>query len=284
MTHKTNQCDLHTHSVFSDGTYTPSKIVDEAVKLGIAAVALCDHNTISGLSEFMIAADEKDIEAVPGVEISTEHNGTELHILALFVSPNAYDVLEDFLNEPLKLKEESNIQLVQRLCDNGFDIDYQQIKDKMPGGNVNRANIAAELFSKGYVKSVKDAFRTVLSSKYGLYVPPKRLASLETIEFIKSIGALPVWAHPFLNMTANRIDDFLPIAKARGLVGIETRYSLYDSETERLATLFAEKNGLLESGGSDFHGENKPDIKLGTGKGNLNVPYEFYKKLKEHLH
>ena len=115
----------------------------------------------------------------------------------------------------------------------------------------------------------------------GYYKFPKMFTAREIIDFITSIGAVPVWAHPFLDMNAEEIDAFLPIAKAHGLVGMETRYSLYNEETQKTAETLAEKHGIKQSGGSDFHGSNKPDISLGTGKGNLEVPFEFYENLKK---
>ncbi|MDY5948711.1 MAG: phosphoesterase, partial [Oscillospiraceae bacterium] len=111
--------------------------------------------------------------------------------------------------------------------------------------------------------------------------PSERFKSLEIIGYLDSIGAVPVWAHPFLDMHAKEIDAFLPIAKAHGLAGMETRYSEYSDETQKEAEMLAEKHGIKQSGGSDFHGDRKKHISLGTGKGNLAVPFEFYEKLKK---
>ena len=147
-------------------------------------------------------------------------------------------------------------------------------------GNVNRAHIGAVLTEKGYTPSIQEAFRTLLSPICGLYVPPRRLPVFETIEFIRSIGAVPVLAHPFLQLDETGLRSFLDKAKTHGLIGMETLYSTYDEKTTALSRAIAHEYGLCESGGSDFHGERKPDIALGTGKGNLAVPYEFLGKLK----
>ena len=144
-----------------------------------------------------------------------------------------------------------------------------------------QGQLTDELIEKGYFTDKNALFNSLLSPEGGYYVPSERFKSLEIIGYLDSIGAVPVWAHPFLDMHAKEIDAFLPIAKAHGLVGMETRYSLYNEETQKTAEMLAEKHGIKQSGGSDFHGSNKPGILLGTGKGNLEVPIEFYENLKK---
>ena len=274
-------CDLHIHSNYSDGTLTPAELIAIAENQKVFAVALCDHNTVNGLSDFQKAARNSNVTAINGIEISTEYNGTELHILGLFLPEDRFEEISDMMSRIKIFKEESNEKLVNNLRADGYLIDYEEIKSKNNGAYINRAHIAAELIEKGYFSDRKDAFDTVLSPDGGYYVPPERFKALETIRYLASIGAVPVWAHPFLDMNAEEIDAFLPIAKAHGLVGMETRYSLYNEETQKTAEMLAEKHGIKQSGGSDFHGSNKPDISLGTGKGNLEVPFEFYKSLKK---
>ena len=272
-------CDLHTHSTFSDGTYTPEEIIDLAVKTGLAAVALTDHNTVSGLERFIAYAKDKSIDIVPGIEITTDYNGIEFHILGLFVRQNMFNQINDYLKIASDRKEKSNILLVERLNDNGYKIDYDKIKNSSPSGKINRANIAAELFSLGLVESVNKAFSTILSTEYGFYEQPERLTALETIDFLKSIGAASVWAHPLLSTNYDICEKFVPIAKERGLIGIETIYSLYSEADSLFAKKMCDKYMMLESGGSDFHGDIKPDTLLGKGCGNIEVPYDFFKKL-----
>ena len=274
-------CDLHIHSNFSDGTMTPAELIALAEKNHISAIALCDHNTVDGLPDFIKASENSSVIAVNGIEISTEYNGTELHILGLFLPEDKFEEISDMMSRIKIFKEESNEKLVNNLRADGYLIDYEEIKSKNNGAYINRAHIAAELIEKGYFSDRKDAFDTVLSPDGGYYMPPERFKALETIRYLASIGAVPVWAHPFLDMNAEEIDAFLPIAKAHGLVGMETRYSLYNEETQKSAEMLAEKHGIKQSGGSDFHGSNKPDISLGTGKGNLKVPFEFYENLKK---
>ena len=274
-------CDLHIHSNYSDGTLTPAELIALAEKQKVFAVALCDHNTVDGLPDFIKAAENSKVIAVNSIEISTEYNGTELHILGLFLPEDKFEEISDMMSRIKIFKEVSNKNLVENLRNDGYMIDYEEIKNKNNGAYINRAHIAAELIEKGYFSDRKEAFDTVLSPDGGYYTPPERFKALEIIGYLDSIGAVPVWAHPFLDMNAEEIDAFLPIAKAHGLIGMETRYSLYNKETQKTAETLAEKHGIKQSGGSDFHGSNKPNILLGQGKGNLEVPFEFYENLKK---
>ncbi len=273
-------CDLHTHSVFSDGTFTPAELLDAAVGAGLSALALTDHNTVSGLKDFVQAAQDRPIEIVPGVEFTTAYNGIELHILGLFIPDDKYRAVNEYLNKAVTLKEESNYQLVDRLRKRGYKINYVEILEQSKG-HVNRANIAAVLVKKGYLSSISEGFDTILHKDYGLYEPPERLSSLETIRFIRSIGAVAVWAHPYIHMTFDEAEEFLPKAIDAGLQGMEVLYSMYDEETTEKAKEVCARYGLQPSGGSDFHGANKPKIAIGTGYGNLQIPYAYYEKLRE---
>ncbi len=276
--------DLHTHTNFSDGTYSPAELIDEAERMGLAAIALCDHNTVSGLDEFLAAAQGRNVEAIPGIEFSTDYltpegRTLELHVLALFVRPEYYETIHALVEPMSQRKEKSNRDLIASLQKAGYDITYDEVLAEGQG-NINRAHVAGLLTKKGYTSSNNEAFRTVLSLDRGFYTEPKRLPAFETIEFIRSIGAVPVLAHPFLKLDEAGLRAFLDQAIPCGLVGMETLYSTYDEKTIALSRAIAREYGLCESGGSDFHGSRKPDISLGVGKGNLAVPMEFLNKLK----
>jgi len=271
-------CDLHTHSTASDGSLTPTQLVQLAKKAGLAAVVLCDHNTVEGLPEFLAAAEACGIEGVPAVEFSTEYKGTELHIIAMFVDAQYYDTITEMMEDFKRRKEKSNIDLVFALQKAGIPLDYDRIREGH--SYVNRAHIGQELTRLGYTRSVQEAFQSYLSPKRGYYVPPKRQDALEIIDFINSMGAVAVLAHPFLDLDEASLREFLPKAIARGLDAMETMYSKFDPETEKLATAIAQAFGLLQSGGSDFHGSVKPDVFLGKGRGALEIPYEILEKLK----
>ena len=275
-----NFCDLHTHSTFSDGTYTPSEIIDEAVALGLSAVALCDHNTTRGLSEFTSAAEGKDVLAIRGIELTSEFCSQELHILGLFIPESSILKMQEFADVFEKRKEQSNLALASALNAGGYMIDYAKMREENPGGYINRAHFAAELTRLGYTESIKDAFRTLLNTSNKYYTPPLRPDALDVVEFIVSVGAVPVLAHPFLSMSEELLLEFLPKAKARGLVGIETLYPKFSDEQTIRAIEIATEFDLKQSGGSDFHGAKKPDTFLGTGRGTLRVPIEFVEHLR----
>ena len=274
-------CDLHAHSVFSDGTLTPTQLVELAEKIGLGAVALTDHNTVLGLPEFLAAAEGKAVKAVPGVEFSVDYLDRELHILALYIQPEHYDAAMGIAERLNENKKQSNLDLIANLNKAGYNISYEKIKASMPAGEPNRALIAAELTKCGYTTSNQDAFDRLLSPKHGYYHPPKRIDAFELIEFVRSIGAVPVWAHPFLHLKEEaQVRGFLPKAIEAGLKGMEVRYPLFTPEQTALAEALAEEFSLLPSGGSDFHGANKPTISLGTGKGSLEVPLVWCEALE----
>lgn len=274
-------CDLHTHSCFSDGTLTPSQLLDEADALGLSAVALTDHNTVQGLPDFLAAAKNHRAEAVPGAEFSTDYEGTELHILGLFISPAHFADITCRMEDMHRRKEQSNRELVDNLRRAGYDLSYDRIREKAMG-QINRAHIAAELTALGYTASRQEAFSTLLKPGLGYYQPPERINVFEMIEYIRSIGAVPVLAHPFLSMKEEKtVRRFLGPAKEAGLRGMEVLYPLFDEEKTWLAQTLAAEFDLLPSGGSDFHGGNKPDIHLGSGKGTLKVPVSFLYGLKK---
>ena len=276
-------CDLHAHSNCSDGTLTPAVLASAAKDAGLSAIALTDHNTVAGLPDFIKACRNLSIEGVPGVEISTEYEGVELHILGLYIPEDAFGRVEEYVAQYNIRKEESNRALVARLCHAGYLLDYEEIAGSTPDGHINRAHVAKALLDNGYVGSVKEAFSSLLKEGKGFYVPPERIDALDAVVFIRSIGAIPVWAHPFLQLDETGANHFLAEAVPLGLVGMETRYSLYSVEDEVAADRLIKKFGILPSGGSDFHGEVKPDIELGKGKSNLRIPLKFAHDLRKHL-
>ena len=276
-------CDLHVHSHFSDGTFAPGQLLQLAQQAGLSAIALTDHNTVDGLPEFMEAAGSSPVEAVPGIEFSVDFRDVELHILGLFIKPCHYEKISAMMDEQVRRKEESNLNLVAALRKDGYELDYEKMKASTPNGFVNRALVAAALTEKGYTPSIQDAFRQLLSPKGPYYVPPKRPDAYEMIGFIRSIGAAAVWAHPFLQLDADGVNGFLPKAVEMGLQGMEVYYPKYDAETTRLACQIADTYGLLPSGGSDFHGSNKPDIQIGTGRGELKIPYDWLEAIRKNI-
>ena len=272
-------CDLHAHSVYSDGTSTPAELITLAKQAGLCAVALTDHNTVSGIPAFLSAAENSGVRPVPGIEVSTDYMGDELHIVGLFKSLDHLAEVEAYVAAYLQRKEQSNVDLCRNLCAAGYEVSYEKIKSATPDGTVNRALIAAELMRLGYVESIKAAFSTLLSKKGGYYHEPQRPEALEVIPKLIEFDAVPILAHPFLSLDEPKLREFLPKAKAVGLVGMETNYSTFSPEQTALAHDLVKEFDLKPGGGSDYHGTNKPDIRIGIGRGNLQVPYDYYPAL-----
>lgn len=273
-------CDLHSHSTFSDGTLTPTQLVELAEEQGLSALALTDHNTSKGLPEFMQAGENSTVKTIAGCEFSTEWEKHELHIVGLFFEEKAWTEIEDYVELMHIAKRHSNNILIERLNKGGFKLTYEDVAKITDADEFNRAHVARVLVSKGFARTVDEAFRNILRTNKGFYVPPRRISALTTIKFIKDNGAVAVLAHPFLNLNYEELEEFLPQAKEAGLDAMETLYSKFTDEQIQQAKELVKRFGLKESGGSDFHGTAKPDIQLGTGRGNLQIPLEFENELK----
>ena len=272
-------CDLHVHSIHSDGSLTPAELIAEAKKFGLT-IALTDHNTVSGLPDFMEQAAGQGVTAVPGIEISSVSEGIELHVVGLFISPEHYETIENTMQEYHRLKEESNLALAEALSKGGYAIRYDEIKHRAKDTTPNRAHFALALVEAGYVSSVQEAFETLLGEDMGYYTPPRRLGTADAIRWLTSLHVLPVLAHPLLNLTAEELRRRLPDLQKAGLKAMEVQHCTYDDQTIATAKAIADEFELLYSGGSDFHGTPKPDVKLGVGKGNLDIPQEYYETLQ----
>lgn len=276
--------DLHTHSVYSDGSLTPSELVALAEQAGLSALALCDHNTLAGIPEFLEAAKGTKVEAIPGIEFSTEYRRgtpermTELHLLGLFLPSDCYDEITREMEEQHRKKEECNRELAEALCRAGFSISYDEIKRRAI--HPNRAHFAEALVEAGYANSIKEAFVRFLAPERGYYRPPARPDVFETIKKVRRMGGVPILAHPLVTLSPADLVEFLPDGVRAGLAGMETEYSDYSPETTALAKSLAKTFSLAESGGSDFHGDAKPDIRMGVGRGNLAIDDEKLKILK----
>lgn len=280
MQDKLKMCDLHTHTVHSDGTLSSSELVCEAKRIGLSAIALTDHNSVAGLDEFLSAARENGVEAAAGVEFSVEYKGMELHLIGLFIDREHYGAVMEFIGDLKEKKNEANRALVSKLRAIGFEIDYEALLAATPEGYVNRAHIAIDMLRRGYVASVSEAFDRYLSEKSGYYRSPEKPDLFKTIEFIDSIGAVSILAHPLLQLSREELKELIMADGCRKLDAIETQYVKYSREDREFSSGLCRELSLLESGGSDFHGDNKPGQELGVGRGDLFVPYEFYEALK----
>lgn len=280
MTHP-EFCDLHTHSNCSDGSCTPEELVLAAKAACLKAVALTDHNTVAGLSDFSAACEKHGVLPVCGCEFNTDWQGAEIHILGLFLPRNSWDEIAAYTEIRNQRKHRSNRECTERLAAAGYDISYDDILRSNSGTSINRVHIARALLEKGYVSSVKDAFDRLLQPKHGFFQNPALLDALETIRHIKSWGGTAVWAHPPISIDISSAEAFLPEAKQAGLDGLETLYARYSPEDTRRMQWLAHRYSLLSSGGSDFHGDNNPGISIGSGKGDLRIPMEYLVALSE---
>lgn len=278
--------DLHVHSTCSDGTFTPEELVDYAIKKGLTAFALTDHDTVSGLDRainyaYSLRHTPVQIpEVIPGIELSTEYQGKDIHMVGLFIDyhqPDFARYLEDFIHS----RENRNKKMCALLREHGIDITYEALLAEFPGAVITRAHFARYLLSHGYIQSLKEAFDRYVGDRCPCFVPREKVTPAQAVELILGAGGVPVLAHPILyHMSDDRLEALVAELKSIGLVGIEAIYSTYNTAEERQIRGLASKYGLKISGGSDFHGANKPKIDLGTGWGKLYVPDEVLEKLR----
>ncbi len=267
-----DKVDLHVHTSASDGTLRPRDVVSLAAMLGLKAIAITDHDTMSGLQEAGEAGELLGVTIIPGIEISTDYQGKEIHILGYFLDPDA-EPLQRYMTWVQSSRRERNAQMIERLRKKGFDITMEAVEAANPGATPGRPHIAGFLVKAGAVPSVKEAFRRYLDTGRSCYVPRKYLPMAEGIRLIRDCGGVAVIAHPLqYGYKKAELDTFIRTAAEAGATGMEILYTGYTAgDVQKLYDL-AEKYTLLPTGGSDFHGENKPDVQLGTGDGKLSVP------------
>lgn len=279
--------DLHTHSNKSDGSFSPASLVDYAVSKGLSAVALTDHDTTDGLAEAvargeeLTSAGQPSVEVIPGIEFSTKHDSQDVHIVGLYI---AYDssAFCDRLQAFVDSRVSRNIKMCRNLQEAGIDISFDKLQARNPDAVITRAHYASYLCEEGYVTSRQDAFDRYLGDHTKYFVPREKVTPAAAVELILAAGGIPILAHPPLyHMGKERLDNLVSSLKEVGLMGIEVLYSTYTNQDERDMRRLAERYDLLLSGGSDFHGANKPNLDLGTGYGKLFVPEEFLDKIKE---
>ncbi len=273
-------CDLHVHSTASDGSLSPEGLIDEARREGVRAVALTDHNTLTGLARFEAAAAAGgEIVAIPGVEVTAGWGDHEVHILGLFIPVAARKPLAAYIAEIDRRKHASNRKLIERLALAGYEIDYESVLAAAGEATPNRVHVANILMERGYVSSVQIAFQTLLRDGGEFYRSAPKFDALDVIGILRSLRVVPILAHPLLTLSRDEIDILLPQAKDAGLVGVETVYPLYSEDDAAFMADAAARFGLLPSGGSDFHGVHKPDTRMGRGRDNIEVPFSVYEDL-----
>lgn len=276
------RADFHIHSTASDGRLTPAEVVREADRLGAAVIALTDHDTFSGVDEALAeAARLGTVRVIPGVEVSASCKSKELHILGL--NPDRRDpAFAAFIANGHAARHERNLRMLARMQAAGYDIRLEDLQ-RSPEDSVTRANFARWLVDHGYAESVSDGIERYLSVGRPLYEPLVHAAPVEAVKAIVAAGGHAVLAHPMLYdyLTREELEQKLDELIAAGLEGIEAYYSTYTPEQTAYVVELAARKGLFTTGGSDFHGSNKPHIAMLSGCGDLCVDASIYPYLNE---
>ncbi len=277
--------DLHTHSTASDGTLSPTELVEYAYSKGLSAIALTDHDTTAGIKEAQAAAERmqsegKDIELIPGIELSSGYRGKEIHIIGFFIDPDN-EYLQRRLAKFIINREKRNRQMCSLCTAKGLPISYEEMCEEFGDTVLTRAHFAKMMMKKGYVKSIKEAFDRYVGDGKPCFVSRKKITPMRAVEIIRKSGGFPVFAHPVLTgMSKQNLDELTGKLKAAGLMGIEAYYGTYTPSDERDIRALAEKYDLSPAGGSDFHGANKTHIEIATGTGRLFMPYDILEEIK----
>jgi predicted metal-dependent phosphoesterase TrpH len=281
--------DLHIHSTASDGSLTPSEILVTAVQMGLKAIAITDHDTLSGSAAAIAGGIPPGLGFLTGIEISAgapegyRVNGS-VHILGYGIDPD-HMKLNALLNILKGARENRNPQIIDRLNALGMNLDAGELDRIVGEATAGRPHIAQLMMKKGIVASIDDAFDRFLGKHRPAYVEKFRVPMAEAISTIRDAGGIAVLAHPYLTGLTDpkTFEAFLQTLKTMGLGGIE---ALYPGHTEAATAEYcrlARKYDLIISGGTDFHGEVTPGIQMGVGDGSFHVPYSLYEKLMVHI-
>jgi 3',5'-nucleoside bisphosphate phosphatase len=273
--------DLHSHTTYSDGSATPYQLLIEARDAGATAVAITDHDTVAGLCEGRAAAAAIGIEFIDGIEISAEYSPGTMHILGYFINADSAD-LNARLVELREAREHRNPQIAECLQALGFAITYEEVERLAGNEVVGRPHFARLLVERGYAASIQDAFDRFLGKGAAAYVEKTRLSPAASIALIHGAGGVAVLAHPYQLKLAplEKAEALIVELAALGLDGVEAIYSRHSEDERRAYAQMARRHGLLVTGGSDYHGTYKPDLRMVRGKGDLAVPYELLEELR----
>jgi predicted metal-dependent phosphoesterase TrpH len=274
--------DLHSHTDCSDGTFTPQELVAEGVRVGLRALAITDHDTFAGYDAALPCAQKAGLELICGIELSTRYQGGSVHLLGYFpVSPPSAD-LREWLMWVLEMRRDRNIRLVKKLQSLGVAITLEEV-EKIGRTLSGRPHFARILVEKGYAKDIQNAFDVYLDESAQGFVQRQEVPMEEALERILASGGVPSLAHPVRVAKNNwdKLAGYVEDLTGMGMRAIEVYHSDHSPENVAYYASLADRFNLGMTGGSDFHGGNKPFISLGTGKkGNLHVPDELAENLK----
>lgn len=274
--------DLHMHTTASDGTMTPTELVEHAKAKGLAAIAVTDHDACHGVREAQEAGERLGVEVIAGIEVSAMRESGTLHIVGLFIDPD-HGPLREKCEAMLAKRAERNERMIKRLGELGLPMTLDDVARQAGGEVLGRPHVAAVMLEKGYVATRQEAFDKWLAKGKPAYFPKSLFDPEESIAMIHDAGGLAILAHPdqLKCKTREALDEDVARLKAQGIDGIETQWSNGSPEDMAFAKELAAKHDLLESGGSDFHGGMKPDIEIGVGRGQLRMEYPMIERLKE---
>ena len=274
--------DLHVHSTHSDGTFTPAELAEHAISQHLSAFALTDHDTVSGLSEAFESVRDLPVEVISGIELSTEYQGKDVHIVGLDF--DWHDL--HFCSELTRFQDsrnERNRKMTEKLAAKGIAVSMEQLKTQFGDAVLTRAHFARFLYEHGYVSSMREAFSRYLGDHAPCFVPREKVTPQMAVRLIHQTGGIAVLAHPMqYHFSDAQLKDLIRDLKPEGLNGIEAMYSTHTPSQEKKIRHLAQTMGIAISGGSDFHGTNKPDIDLGVGRGNLHIPDSALENLRKH--
>ena len=287
-----NIIDLHVHSTKSDGTLTPSELVQYAIEKGLSAFALTDHDTTEGIDEAIEAANRHNeavkngtieglpLEVIPGIEFSTEYIGKDIHILGLYIDYNS-PAFKEKIQEFVDARILRNKKMCASLASDGIDITYEKLLEENPCAVITRSHYAKYLLNHGYTTSMKEAFERYIGDHCKHFIPREKITPMQAVELINEVGGLAFLAHPTLYHMSDRIlEELIQELKEAGLAGIEAVYCTYTQGEEAQMRKIASKYNLLISGGSDFHGSIKPKLDLAVGYGKLFIPESILTDIK----
>jgi 3',5'-nucleoside bisphosphate phosphatase len=254
--------DLHTHSNESDGNLSPEILVTRAASIGLAAVALTDHDTLAGVPHALNTMSKHTVKVIPGVEISAEYEPGTLHLLGYF--PAYPDGLETDLNEVQTARKKRMPKIIEKLNAMGCMLTEEEVMAKAGSAQIGRPHIANALLKKGYVRSFDEAFDKYLGKGKKAYVPKEKMTWEKAMSLILNYGGLPVLAHPFtLSLSTEEVEAFIIVLKEAGLAGIEVHYPDHTPKQTAWYASLASRLGLLVTGGTDFHGPYRNALSLG---------------------
>jgi predicted metal-dependent phosphoesterase TrpH len=279
--------DLHIHSTASDGTLTPTEIVQEAEARGIAGLALTDHDTVAGLPEAVDAGRARGVVVVPGTEISVSEAGgaRQMHMLGFGIDPGCKRLAAN-LEQLRRDRLERGLRILERLRKLGIQIPDQFIRDLGARGAVGRPHIAEALVRMAVCRTVQEAFDRFIGRRAPAFVPRRGVTAVEAIHLIHEAGGIAVLAHPPLSVGVDGpggLERFVAQVARLGIDGIEVQHPSLSRKQRKRVSRLARLHGLVQTGGTDFHGASKPDVVLGRGRGDIRFGPEAFRAVLERL-